>query len=80
MLLQYTQPCRQNQYLFQYLNHLIPYNPGLPIVSEKNNLGQTMGPTVLYTHAKNWEDTIGVKAYKHHTDGQKHNFLTLNPL
>ena len=39
-----------------FLGHLIPYDAGLRIFSKKNP-AQTMGPIVLYTHAKNWEDT-----------------------
>ena len=39
---------------------------------QKNHLAQTMGPIVLYTHAKNWEDPLscfGEKAKNHYTDG-----------
>ena len=41
----------------------MPYNQEYEFF-QKNNLGQTMGPSVLYTHANNWEDPwncLGVK-------------------
>ena len=40
--------------------------------SGKNNLAQPIGPIVLHTNAKNWEDPqsrVGEKAKKHHTKG-----------
>ena len=42
----------KREQLFWTLN---PYNPGLRIF-QKDHLAQTMGPIVLYTHIKNWED------------------------
>ena len=36
--------------------HLIQYDPELSIF-QKNHQAQTMGPIVLYTHAKNQENT-----------------------
>ena len=38
-----------------FFGHIMPYNPGLRFF-QKNYLARTMGPIVLYTNAKNWED------------------------
>ena len=58
-----------------FFGHLIPYNAGLRIF-QKNNLAQTMGPIVLYTYAKNWEDPQSCFELK----SKGVIFLTLNPL
>jgi len=38
-----------------FLGDLIPYNPGLRFISEKQTSSKN-GPFVLYIDAKNWED------------------------
>ena len=56
----------------------MPYNPELRIF-QNNHLAQTMRPSVLYNHAKNWKDPQGRFGEKNKKD-KKLFFRPLNPL